>query len=102
MLSSELTRRHRLGMYTGHLEDDTVRIDCRGAAGQSFGAFLIKGVTLSVVGEANDYVGKGLSGGKLIVRPPEDCPIIPEENIVIGNVALYGATDGEAYFATIL
>ncbi|HNR29559.1 MAG TPA: glutamate synthase large subunit [Candidatus Hydrogenedentes bacterium] len=98
MLSSELTRRHKLGMYTGHLPEDTVWIDCEGQAGQSFGAFTIQGVTLNVVGEANDYCGKGLSGGKIIITPPPDCPIIPEENIIVGNVALYGATGGEAYF----
>ncbi len=101
ILSSELTRRHRLGMYTGTLPEDTVWIDCKGAAGQSFGAFVIKGVTLCVDGEANDYVGKGLSGGKIIVRPPKESKIVPEENIIIGNVALYGATSGEAYFRGI-
>jgi glutamate synthase (NADPH/NADH) large chain len=98
MLSSELTRRHKLGLYTGKLPEDTVWIDCDGAAGQSFGAFAIDGVTLNVIGEANDYVGKGLSGGKIIVRPPYDSPLVPEENILIGNVALYGATGGEGYF----
>ena len=98
MLSSELTRRHNLGMYTGSLPEDTVWIDCVGQAGQSFGAFAIKGLTLSVEGEANDYCGKGLSGGRIIVRPPATCPIVPEENIIVGNVALYGATAGEAYF----
>ncbi len=97
MLSSELTRRHHLGAYGGKLQEDTVRIDCFGAAGQSFGAFIIDGVTLNVVGEANDYLGKGLSGGKIIVRPPADSPLIPEENILIGNVALYGATGGHCY-----
>ncbi|MBW7863449.1 MAG: glutamate synthase large subunit [Candidatus Hydrogenedentes bacterium] len=98
MLSSELTRRHKLGMYTGSLPEDTVWIDCEGEAGQSFGAFAIQGVSLSVTGEANDYCGKGLSGGKIIVKPPVNCPIIPERNIIVGNVALYGATGGEAYF----
>ena len=98
MLSSELTRRHKLGMYTGHLPEDTVIIDCNGVAGQSFGAFAVQGVTLNLTGEANDYIGKGLSGGKIIVRPPAECPIVPEENILIGNVALYGATSGECYF----
>jgi glutamate synthase domain-containing protein 3 len=98
MLSSELTRRHQLGMYTGSLPEDAVWIDCVGTGGQSFGAFAIKGVTLSVTGESNDYVGKGLSGGRIIVKPPANCPIVPEENIIIGNVALYGATSGEAYF----
>ncbi|GMV92339.1 MAG: glutamate synthase [Candidatus Hydrogenedentota bacterium] len=101
MLSSELTRRHKVGLETGALPEDTVWIDCKGTAGQSFGAFAIKGVTLNVVGEANDYCGKGLSGGKIIVTPPSDCPIVPEANIVIGNVALYGATGGEAYFRGI-
>ncbi len=101
MLSSELTRRHKVGLETGALPEDTVWIDCHGTAGQSFGAFAIKGVTLNVTGEANDYCGKGLSGGKIIVTPPSDCPIVPEENIVIGNVALYGATGGEAYFRGI-
>ena len=101
MLSSELTRRHKLGMYTGSLPEDTVWIDCTGQAGQSFGAFAIQGVTLAVEGEANDYCGKGLSGGKIIVRPPEKCTIVPEKNIIVGNVALYGATSGEAYFRGI-
>ena len=98
MLSSELTRRHKLGMYTGRLPEDTVWIDCKGTAGQSFGAFGIRGLTLNVIGEANDYCGKGLSGGKIIIRSPQDCPIVPEKNIIVGNVALYGATGGEAYF----
>lgn len=98
MLSSELTRRHKLGMYTGSLPDDTIWIDCKGTAGQSFGAFAIKGVTFCIEGEANDYLGKGLSGGKIIVKPPKECGIIPEENTIVGNVALYGATSGECYF----
>ena len=101
MLSSEMTRRHKVGLETGTLPEDVVWIDCAGAAGQSFGAFAIKGVTLNVTGEANDYCGKGLSGGKIIVTPPSECPIVPEENIIIGNVALYGATGGEAYFRGI-
>jgi glutamate synthase domain-containing protein 3 len=101
MLSSELTRRHKLGMYTGHLPEDLVWIDCHGVAGQSFGAFIIQGITLNLVGETNDYVGKGLSGGKLIVTPPANSPVAPEQNIVVGNVALYGATSGEAYFRGI-
>lgn len=98
ILSSELTRHHGLGALGGHLAEDTIWIDCKGAAGQSFGAFMIEGVSLNVTGEANDHVGKGLSGGKIIVRPPADCPIIPEENAIIGNVALYGATSGWAFF----
>ena len=69
-----------------------------GCAGQSFGAFLAKGVTLTLEGEANDYVGKGLSGGKLIVYHSRNSEFVPEENILIGNVCLYGATSGEAYF----
>jgi glutamate synthase domain-containing protein 3 len=75
-----------------------VWIDCTGEAGQSFGAFIIQGVTLNVTGEANDYCGKGLSGGKLIIKPPAVCTITPEENVIVGNVALYGATSGEAFF----
>ncbi len=98
MLSSELTRRHKLGMYTGSLPEDTVWIDCKGSAGQSFGAFAIKGVTFCIEGEANDYLGKGLSGGKIIVRPPKAFKGVPEKNILIGNVVLYGATGGECYF----
>ena len=98
MLSSELTRRHNLGMYGGGLPEDTVWIDCKGSAGQSFAAFAIKGVTLCVEGEANDYLAKGLSGGKVIVKPPPECKFVPEENILVGNVVLYGATSGECYF----
>jgi glutamate synthase domain-containing protein 2/glutamate synthase domain-containing protein 1/glutamate synthase domain-containing protein 3 len=98
MISSELTRRHKLGMYTGILPEDTLWLDCKGCAGQSFAAFAIHGVTFNVEGEANDYIGKGLSGAKLIVRPPKDSKVVPSENVLIGNVALYGATSGEAYF----
>ncbi|MFB6307768.1 MAG: glutamate synthase-related protein, partial [Haloarculaceae archaeon] len=79
------------------LADDTIKVDLDGAAGQSFGAFLADGVTMNLEGTANDYVGKGLSGGKLIVRTPADAGFDPTENILIGNVALYGATQGEAY-----
>ena len=70
----------------------------KGTAGQSFGAWLARGVTLDLAGEANDYVGKGLSGGKIIVRPPEQSSIVPEESIVVGNTVLYGAISGECYF----
>jgi glutamate synthase (NADPH/NADH) large chain len=80
------------------LPDDTIRFKFTGSAGQSFGACLAKGVTLELEGDANDYVGKGLSGGKLIVYPPRQSSFLPEENILIGNVVLYGATGGEAYF----
>ena len=69
-----------------------------GTAGQSFGAFLASGVTFDLIGDGNDYVGKGLSGGKIIIRPPENSPIVPEESIIVGNTVLYGATAGECYF----
>jgi glutamate synthase (ferredoxin) len=80
------------------LPEDTIRIRFTGSAGQSFGAFLPKGVSFTLEGDANDYIGKGLSGGKLVVYPPRQATFVPEENILIGNVALYGATGGEAYF----
>ena len=94
MLSGEIAKRY------GHagLPDDTISITLRGTAGQSFGAFLAKGVTLDLVGEGNDYVGKGLSGGRIIVRPPEDTAIVPEKSIIVGNTVLYGAIAGECYF----
>ena len=94
MLSGEIARRYG----SEGLPDDTIRIHLTGSAGQSFGAFLAKGVTLKLEGDANDYVGKGLSGGHLVVYPPRDSGFAPEENILIGNVALYGATGGEAFF----
>lgn len=94
ILGSELTRRHgRNG-----LPDDTIQLHFQGSAGQSFGAFVPRGITLSLEGDGNDYVGKGLSGGKIIVYPPAASTFVPEENVLIGNVALYGATSGEAYF----
>ena len=77
--------------------DHTLTVDCTGAGGQSFGAFLPTGITLSLTGDSNDYFGKGLSGGRLAVRPPRDAAYVPEENIIIGNVALYGATGGAAF-----
>ena len=80
------------------LPDDTIHIDVVGSAGQSLGAWLAPGVTIDLAGDANDYVGKGLSGGKIIIAPPEGSTFVPEENMIIGNVALYGATAGEAYF----
>src|SRR6185436_7817775 len=70
---------------------------CKGSAGQSFGAFIPKGITLRLEGDANDYLGKGLSGGKIVVVPPKNSRFVPEENMIIGNVAFYGATSGEAY-----
>ncbi|HNO64763.1 MAG TPA: hypothetical protein PKK39_00310, partial [Tepidiformaceae bacterium] len=94
MLGSELTRRHG----GAGLPDDTISITFRGSAGQSFGAFVPAGITLKLEGDANDYIGKGLSGGKIVVTPPPNVPFLPEENILIGNVALYGATSGAAFF----
>ncbi|MBK7125508.1 MAG: glutamate synthase large subunit [Dehalococcoidia bacterium] len=94
MLGSELTRKYG----AAGLPDDTIDILFRGSAGQSFGAFVPSGITLRLEGDSNDYVGKGLSGGKVIVYPPPTSPFVPEENIVVGNVALYGATGGAAFF----
>ena len=93
MLGSEVTRRHG----AAGLPEDTIRLHFQGSAGQSFGAFLPPGVTLALEGDANDYVGKGLSGGKIVVFPPAGAGFVPEQNIIIGNVAFYGATGGEAY-----
>ena len=90
---SELTRR----FGPEGLPEDTIKLHFKGSAGQSFGAFMPKGMTLTLQGDANDYVGKGLSGGKIIVYPPVGSTFVPEENIIIGNVALYGATGGEMY-----
>jgi glutamate synthase (ferredoxin) len=90
---SELTRRHG----PEGLPEDTIKLHFKGSAGQSFGAFMPRGMTLTLQGDANDYVGKGLSGGRIIVYPPTASTFVPEENIIIGNVALYGATSGEAY-----
>jgi glutamate synthase domain-containing protein 2/glutamate synthase domain-containing protein 3 len=94
ILSGEVARRYG----SAGLPDDTLRIRLTGSAGQSLGAFLAKGITITLEGEANDYVGKGLSGGRIIVFPPKESKFAPEENIIIGNVALYGATSGEAFF----
>ena len=80
------------------LPDDTIHIQCNGTAGQSFGAFLARGITLDLVGEGNDYVGKGLSGGRIIVRSPNDFRGFGPDHIIVGNTVLYGATGGEAYF----
>jgi glutamate synthase (ferredoxin) len=92
ILGNEITKRHWKG-----LPEDTVRLHFDGSAGQSFGAFVPKGVTLELEGDANDYLGKGLSGGKIIVYPPAGSTFVAEENIIAGNVAFYGATSGEAY-----
>jgi glutamate synthase (NADPH) large chain len=94
MLSGEIARHHG----SAGLPDDTIRIQLEGSAGQSLGAFLARGVTLTLEGDANDYLGKGLSGGRLVVYPSKRSTFAPEENILIGNVALYGATSGEAFF----
>jgi len=94
ILGSEVTRRYG----AEGLPDDTVRIHFNGSAGQSFAAFMPRGLTFTLEGDANDYIGKGLSGGKVVVYPPRQATFVPEENILIGNVALYGATAGEAYF----
>lgn len=92
ILSSVVTKQ-----FNNTLQDDTYIVHCNGGAGQSFGAFAQKGITLDVHGDANDYFGKGLSGGKLIIQPKEEATFKPNENVIIGNVALYGATSGEAY-----
>jgi len=94
MLSGEVARRYG----SAGLPDDTLRIHLQGSAGQSLGAFLSSGITITLEGEANDYVGKGLSGGRILVYPPKGSSFAAEENIIIGNVALYGATSGEAFF----
>jgi glutamate synthase (ferredoxin) len=93
IVGSEITRRYG----AKGLPEDTVRLHFRGSAGQSFGAFIPRGMSLSLEGDANDYVGKGLSGGKIAVFPPTSSPFAAEDNIIVGNVALYGATSGEAY-----
>jgi glutamate synthase (ferredoxin) len=94
MLGHEITKR----WGEAGLPDDTVDVTLTGSAGQSFGAFVPRGVTLRLLGDANDYVGKGLSGGRIIVYPPRGSTFVPEQNMVVGNVALYGATAGEAFF----
>jgi len=93
IVGSEVTRRHG----AEGLPEDTIKIHFQGSAGQSFGAFMHRGMTFILEGDANDYIGKGLSGGKIILYQPEDSTFVPEENIITGNVALYGATSGEAY-----
>ena len=97
MLSGEIARRY------GHegLPDDTVHVQLNGTAGQSLGAFLARGITLDLVGQANDYVGKGLSGGRIIVRPTNDFRGRSDENIIVGNTVMYGAIDGEAFFSGV-
>ncbi|MDP6733225.1 MAG: glutamate synthase large subunit [Gammaproteobacteria bacterium] len=97
MLSNEVAKRWKADM----LPEDTINIKFTGSAGQSFGAWLAKGITMTVEGDANDYVGKGLSGGKVIIYPPKESSFKAEENIIAGNVILYGATGGEAYIRGI-
>jgi glutamate synthase (NADPH/NADH) large chain len=94
MLSGEVAKRY------GHkgLPEDTIALRVKGTAGQSFGAFLARGVSIELEGEGNDYVGKGMSGGRIAIYPPKDCPIDPAENIIVGNTVLYGAVSGECYF----
>ena len=94
MLSGEVAKRF------GHkgLKPDTISVTLTGTAGQSFGAFLARGISFELVGDGNDYVGKGLSGGRIVIRPPDDSNILAEESIIVGNTVLYGATEGECYF----
>lgn len=94
MLSGQVAKRHR---HKG-LKDDTIHVTLTGTAGQSFGAFLARGVTFDLIGDGNDYVGKGLSGGRIIVRPPENSRIVAAQSIIVGNTVLYGAISGECYF----
>ena len=96
IFGSEITR-----LYPEGLAEDTFTINCTGSGGQSFGAFIPKGLTLELIGDSNDYFGKGLSGGKLVVYPPQGVKFKAEDNIVIGNVALYGATSGKAFICGI-
>jgi len=93
ILGSEVTRRYG----PQGLPEDTIHFHFQGSAGQSFGAFIPPGLTLELEGDANDYFGKGLSGGKVVLYPPEGSTFVPEENIIVGNVAFYGATNGESY-----
>ena len=97
MLSGEIVRR------VGHtaLPDDSIALTFTGSAGQSFGAFAVRGLTLELHGEANDYCGKGLSGGRIIVRPPKGAKFLPDETVIVGNTTLYGATAGEAFFGGV-
>ena len=94
MLSGEVAKRYR---HKG-LKEDSISVRLTGTAGQSFGAFLARGVSFELIGDGNDYVGKGLSGGRIVIRPPENTRIVPEESIIVGNTVLYGAVEGECYF----
>ena len=94
LLGAQITRKHPQG-----LPEDTITVRCSGSGGQSFGAFIPAGLTLDMTGDSNDYFGKGLSGGKLVIKAPAEAAYDPQKNMIIGNVALYGATSGEAYIA---
>ncbi|HAZ41352.1 MAG TPA: glutamate synthase large subunit [Methylococcaceae bacterium] len=94
MLSGQVAKRYG---HTG-LNDDTIHVKLHGTAGQSFGAFLASGITLELSGEGNDYVGKGLSGGRIVIYPPQESPIVADQNIIVGNTVLYGGIQGECYF----
>ena len=96
LFGAEITRK-----YYNTLEEDTFTLQCKGSGGQSFGAFIPKGLTLELEGDSNDYFGKGLSGGTLVVYPPKDAKFQADENIIIGNVALFGATSGKAFIAGV-
>jgi glutamate synthase (NADPH/NADH) large chain len=97
MLSGEVAKRFK---HKG-LREDTIQVKLTGTAGQSFGAFLARGISFELIGAANDYVGKGLSGGRIVIRPPENAKIVAADSIIVGNTVLYGATEGEAYFAGV-
>jgi glutamate synthase (NADPH/NADH) large chain len=94
MLSGEVAKRYR---HKG-LREDTISVTLTGTAGQSFGAFLARGISFELIGDGNDYVGKGLSGGRIVIRPSETARIVAEDSIIVGNTVLYGATEGECYF----
>jgi glutamate synthase (NADPH/NADH) large chain len=94
MLSGELVKRFK---HKG-LRDETISVKLTGTAGQSFGAFLARGISFDLIGDGNDYVGKGLSGGRIVIRPSDDAKIVAEDSIIVGNTVLYGATEGECYF----
>ncbi len=94
MLSHEVAKRYGHGGLPG----DTIKVKLKGTAGQSFGAFLAHGVSFELTGEGNDYVGKGLCGGRIVIKPSDDCKIVAEDNIIVGNTVMYGATSGECYF----
>ena len=94
MLSGRVAKKHGMA----GLPDDSIHIKAQGTAGQSLGAFLARGITIELSGEANDYVGKGLSGGRIIIYPPAESPIVAENNIIVGNTVLYGAIQGECFF----